>query len=88
MVINIKHLKNKIIYRANYRGTKEMDRLLSSFTKKYLNQLNDEELQLLCDLLDLDDENLYKLNQGQKILINIKLNRVTELFKNYEYTKS
>ena len=38
MIINIKNLKNKIIYRANYRGTKEMDKLLSSFTKKYNNQ--------------------------------------------------
>ena len=33
MSIYIKELKNKIIYRANYRGTKEMDKLLSAFTK-------------------------------------------------------
>ena len=37
MSINIKHLKNKIIYRANYRGTKAMDKLLLAFTKKYIN---------------------------------------------------
>jgi antitoxin CptB len=85
MFINIKDLKNKIIYRANYRGTKEMDKLLGSFTEIYINQLTDEELPLLCDLLDLDDENLYKLNQGLKIIIKIKPNKVTELFKNYEY---
>ena len=29
-------LKKKIIYRANYRGTKEMDILLSKFVDKYL----------------------------------------------------
>ena len=50
MTINIKDLKNKIIYRANYRGTKEMDKLLGSFTKKYINLLNEEELFFLCDL--------------------------------------
>ena len=72
MIINIKDLKNKIIYRANYRGTKEMDKLLGSFTKKYIDQLNKEELSLLCDLLDYDDENLYKLNQGLKLTIEIK----------------
>jgi antitoxin CptB len=41
MIINITHLKNKIIYRANYRGTKEMDKLLSSITKKYINTILD-----------------------------------------------
>ena len=85
MIINIKDLKNKIIYRANYRGTKEMDKLLGSFTKKYIDHLNEEELKLLCDLLDCDDENLYKFNQGQNMTIEIKLNKVTEIFRNYNY---
>ncbi|MDA9769129.1 succinate dehydrogenase assembly factor 2 [Candidatus Pelagibacter sp.] len=85
MIINIKDLRNKIIYRANYRGTKEMDKLLSSFTKKYIDQFDKEELLLLCDLLDYDDENLYKFNQGQLLTIKIKNNKITELFKNYKY---
>ena len=85
MIINIKDLKNKIIYRANYRGTKEMDKLLGSFAKIYIGQLNDNELPLLCDLLDHDDENLYKLNQGLKMTIKIETNRVIELFKSYNY---
>ena len=85
MTINIKDLKNKIIYRANYRGTKEMDKLLGSFTKIYINQLTEDELSLLCDLLNLDDENLYKFNQGQNLTIQIKLNKVSEIFKNYKY---
>ena len=85
MIINIKDLKNKIIYRANYRGTKEMDNLLGSFTKKYIDHLKDEELKLLCELLDYDDENLYKLNQGLQLTIEIKSNKVTELFINYKY---
>ena len=85
MIINIKDLKNKIIYRANYRGTKEMDKLLSSFTKKYINQLTNEELPLLCDLLDLDDENLYKFNQGLETQNKIVSNKVTALFRGYTY---
>jgi antitoxin CptB len=47
--------------------------------------LNDAELLLLCNLLDLDDENLYKLNQGIQLTIEIKNTKITELFKNYEY---
>tara|TARA_B110000027_G_scaffold122377_1_gene137301 strand:- start:48 stop:311 length:264 start_codon:yes stop_codon:yes gene_type:complete len=85
MIINIKDLKNKIIYRANYRGTKEMDKLLGAFTKKYIDELNIEELKHLCDLLDCDDESLYKYNQGQNTTIEIKFNKITELFRNYKY---
>ena len=85
MSINIKDLKNKIIYRANYRGKKEMDKLLGSFVKIYIDQLLDDDLPLLCDLLDYDDENLYKLNQGLQLTIIIKSNKLTELFKNYNY---
>ena len=44
MTLNIDQLKKKIIYRSNYRGTKEMDKLLGAFTKKYINQLNQDEL--------------------------------------------
>jgi antitoxin CptB len=85
MIINIKDLKNKIIYRANYRGTKEMDELLSSFTKKYINQLKKEELTFLCNLLDYDDESLYKLNQDLPMSIKIETNKVVELFKSYKF---
>ena len=85
MIINIKDLKNKITYRANYRGTKEMDKLLGSFTKMHIDKLTDDELPLLCDLLDLDDENLYKLNRGTKMSFKIKNNKVIKLFQNYNY---
>ena len=64
-----------------------MDSLLGAFTKKYINQLLDEELILLCDLFDCDDENLYKFNQGQNLKIQIKLNKVSEMFKNYNYAR-
>jgi len=38
MSLNIDDLKKKIIYRSNYRGTKEMDKLLGAFTKKKINK--------------------------------------------------
>ena len=85
MSINIEDLKKKIIYRSTYRGTKEMDSLLSSFTKNYIHTFTDSELIFLCDFLDLDDENLYKFNQGQNPTIQIELNKVTEMFQNYNY---
>ena len=85
MNINTDDLKKKIIYRSIYRGTKEMDTLLGSFVKKYINILKDKELIYLSDLLKVDDENLYKFNQGQKMHIKIEINNVTELFRNFVY---
>ena len=87
MSFNIKELKNKIIYRATYRGTKEMDTLISSFTKKIINDLNDDELISLSNLLDVDDENLYKLNQGLSTTVDIEENKVSKLFKEFKYKK-
>ena len=85
MIFNIDELKKKIIYRSTYRGTKEMDKLLGSFTKKYINTFNDKELKCLLDLLDLDDKNLYKFNQGEDVSINIEKNKVSVLFKEFIY---
>ena len=85
MNINTEDLKKKIIYRSTYRGTKEMDVLLSSFTKKYINIFNDKELKCLLDLLNHNDEILYKLNQGDDIYVNIKKNKVSNLFKEFIY---
>ena len=62
-----------------------MDTLLSTFTKKIINDLNTQELINLSNLLDIDDENLYKFNQGQYISINIKKNKVSNLFKEFVY---
>ena len=87
MVFNIDELKKKIIYRSTYRGTKEMDALISSFTKKVINDLNAEQLIDLSILLDIDDENLYKLNQGLSTTVNIKENKVNRLFKEFKYIK-
>ena len=87
MNFNIDELKKKIIYRSLYRGTKEMDNLMSSFTKKVINNLNKQELVNLSNLLDIDDENLYKYHQGLVVNVNIKENKVTKLFKNFSYKK-
>ncbi len=87
MINKIDDLKKKIIYRSNYRGTKEMDSLMGSFTKKYINKLNYSELINLSELLDVDDDNLYKFQQGHKISIIIEKNKVTQLFKNFIYKK-
>jgi len=85
MTFNIDDLKKKIIYRSTYRGTKELDKLLSTFTRSIINQLNEDELIDLSSLLELDDENLYKFNQGLRTTVTIKDNKVSKLFRDFKY---
>ena len=85
MDFDIEYLKKKIIYRSNYRGTKEMDKLLGAFTNKYINQLNNEDLLDLQKLLDIEDEDLYNFYKGLKTNKEFKKNNVNLLFKNFKY---
>ena len=87
MSINIEQLKKKIIYRSNYRGTKEMDKLLGAFTNKYINKLSHQELLDLEKLLDIDDNNLYNFYNNLETDFKIKENIVTSLFKNFKYNQ-
>ena len=38
---DIDNLKKRLIYRSQYRGTKEMDKLIGSFVHNYINILNE-----------------------------------------------
>ncbi len=85
MDLNIEQLKKKIIYRSNYRGTKEMDKLLGAFTKKYINDLIDADLKDLEKLLNIDDNNLYNFYNGLYTDIDFEKNNVNSLFKKFKY---
>ena len=83
MDLDIEQLKKKILYRSNYRGTKEMDKLLTAFTTKYINKLNVNDLIDLEKLLNIDDTNLYNFYNGFKTEIIIENNNINSLFKNF-----
>ena len=87
MTVDIEQIKKKIIYRSNYRGTKEMDKLLGAFTNKYLDQLNFEDLNELIKFLEIDDNNLYNFYNGLKTEFEFKENNINILFKNYQFNK-
>ena len=85
MTIDTDQLKKKIIYRSNYRGTKEMDKLLGAFTAKYINSLNKEDLIYLEKFLEIDDNNLYNFYNGLNTDVKIENNNISQLFKNFKY---
>ena len=87
MISNIDQFKKKIIYRSNYRGTKEMDKLLGAFTNRYIDELNHSDLIDLEKLLDIDDNSLYNFYNGFKTDIKFENNNVNLLFRNFKYSE-
>ena len=77
---NKNDIKKRIIYRASYRGTKEMDVLISSFVKSIINNLNDEELLELEKFVNLSDEDLIKLNKN---FSNVKEQIPTKIYMSF-----
>ena len=80
MLENKEELKNKIIYRASYRGSKEMDILMTKFVKSVINNLNLEELNELDHLVNLDDESLINIKNN---ILNDKVSQ-TSLIKSFQ----
>ena len=60
--------KKKLLYRASYRGTKEMDILLTKFVKKYLNTFDYDQLKQLEKFLEFEDEIIYNFYNFDKKL--------------------
>jgi len=85
MSFNIDEIKKKIIYRSNYRGTKEMDKLLSKFVKKHINDLHEKDLIDLDKFLHIDDTNLYNFYNGVQTDFEIEKNNISFLFKHFKY---
>ena len=80
----LESLKKKIIYRANYRGTKEMDMLLGGFVNKYINTFNKDQLEELYTFLNMEDEVIYNFYQTKKIDIKFKNLKLLEMFSNFK----
>ena len=82
--MNNNKLKKKIIYRSNYRGSKEMDLLISSFVKKIINSINEKQLIQLNELVNLDDETLFRLNREPNKNLRKKTNEIVKLFQKFK----
>jgi|TARA_B110000467_G_C17910195_1_gene259419 antitoxin CptB len=74
-------LKNKIKYRASYRGTKEMDILLTSFTNSIIDKLEYLELLKLNQFLSVNDEDIYKFYLNNDPISSFDDSKILNLFK-------
>ena len=77
-------IKRKIKYRSEYRGNKEMDLLLGSFVKKYIDVFDYNELLSLYEILEKDDDVIFNWYTAKKENINIPTNKVSDTLKKFK----
>ena len=87
MNIDIDNLKKRILYRSNYRGTREMDELLHSFVSKNINKMDEAKLLSLEKFLDIDDEKLYKFYTNIDRDLQFEDEYILKLFKKFKLNK-
>ena len=78
---NKQNLINKIIYRSQYRGTKEMDIFVSSFVKSIIDILSYDDLVDLDKLVNMNDEDIIKISRKEMIFKNNKILKLLIDFK-------
>ena len=83
MLLNKEDLKNKIIYRASYRGTKEMDILVRSFVDCIINKLDLNQLEELDKFVNLDDETLQQIKNKKDLNHNLNRDKV-HMFQTFD----
>jgi antitoxin CptB len=84
MVNELENFKKRLLYRASYRGTKEMDILLGKFVNKYIGDFNEDHLKELEDFLNFDDDIIFNYYQNKIVQKNIDQNIISKLFINFK----
>ena len=84
MINKLEIIKKKLIYRASYRGTKEMDILLSNFVNKYINEFNENMLLELEKFLNFDDEIILNFYNFDIKANKIENNKISKIFKEFK----
>ena len=82
---DIDNLKKRLIYRSQYRGTKEMDKLIGSFVQINIDRFDVKELNELEKFLNIDDDTLYKIYNDQLNEVDFIESPVLKLFKRFQY---
>ena len=83
-MINNETLRKQIIYRATHRGSKEMDILLGNFVKKYIFDLNTNDLKNLNEIMSIDDDLIYDWYFNKVNNKKIADNEVSQKLRNFK----
>ena len=77
-------LRKKLVYRAGYRGTKEMDILLSSFVNKNIKNFDEKLLFELDKFLNFEDDIILNYYNNNISADNIDKNRIAIIFRDFK----
>ena len=77
-------LKKKLLYRASYRGTKEMDILLTTFVKKHIDSFDESYLKELEKFLEFEDEVILNFYNYDILMQGIEKNPISKIFKQFK----
>ena len=77
-------LKKRLIYRAGYRGTKEMDILLSSFVNKNIENFDENLLNELDNFLNFEDDVILNFYNHEIVKNEIDKNKISKIFKKFK----
>ena len=78
--------KKKLLYRASYRGTKEMDILMTEFVNYIFKKEDNCNLNKLDEFINKGDEELLEIKKNQK-LINIEDKEMLYIIKKFKKFK-
>jgi len=76
----LESLKKKVKYRSSYRGTKEMDLLLTSFVSSIINSLSIDELKKLDIFLNCNDEDISNFYLNKIPITTFNDSKILNLF--------
>ena len=91
--ININNLsdkKKKLLFKCTHRGTKELDILLGNYVLKYIDVLNNKDIDHLNTILEFNDVDLFLILTKKK-KIDKKMNKelINKIIKfNYNINKA
>jgi succinate dehydrogenase flavin-adding protein (antitoxin of CptAB toxin-antitoxin module) len=71
-------LKNKLRYKAHYRGCKEIELIFRAFCAEHLNEMNESDMEKFEKILDLEDSIFLDL-----IHKKIEINSVNSVDKDF-----
>jgi len=78
---NKQNLISKILYRSQYRGTKEMDIFVSRFVKSTIDSLSFDDLKDLDLLINMNDEDIIKISKNE---LSFKNSRILKLLIDFK----
>ena len=79
------NLKKMLIYRSQYRGTKEMDKLIGNFVKNNIDKFDLGQLKELEKFLSIDDDTLYRFYNNQIDNLKDISQEFIRLYKSHTY---